>query len=205
MAELLFDNLYYTTINSNNYKLCKLKDYAKTIITGTTPSTKEDKYWGNDINFITIPDMQNNIFIINTERKLANSVKTQFSSRIIPKNTLIVSCIATVGLVSIALKTSLTNQQINSIIFHNEKDVYFFYQYLKKIKDYLIQLGSGGSATLNINKNAFSNIKVKIPNSKLLTSYLNKVEIIYNYISNIQRENLKLINLKQLYLKKFFR
>ena len=185
--------------------MCKLKDYVKTIITGTTPSTKEDKYWGNDINFITIPDMQNNIFIINTERKLANSVKTKFSSRIISKNTLIVSCIATVGLVSIVLKTALTNQQINSIIFHNEKDVYFFYQYFKKIKDYLIQLGSGGSATLNINKNAFSNIKVKIPNSKLLTSYLNKVEIIYNYISNIQRENLKLINLKQLYLKKFFR
>ena len=185
--------------------MCKLKDYVKTIITGTTPSTKEDKYWGNDINFITIPDMQNNIFIINTERKLANSVKTKFSSRIISKNTLIVSCIATVGLVSIVLKTSLTNQQINSIIFHNEKDVYFFYQYFKKINDYLIELGSGGSATLNINKNAFSNIKVKIPNSKLLTYYLNKVEIIYNYISNIQRENLKLINLKQLYLKKFFR
>ena len=204
-VELLFDNLYYNAINSNNYKMCKLKDYVKTIITGTTPSTKEDKYWGNDINFITIPDMQNNIFIINTERKLANSVKTKFSSRIISKNTLIVSCIATVGLVSIVLKTSLTNQQINSIIFHNEKDVYFFYQYFKKIKDYLIQLGSGGSATLNINKNAFSNIKVKIPNSKLLTYYLNKVEIIYNYISNIQRENLKLINLKQLYLKKFFR
>ena len=205
LAELLFDNLYCNAINSNNYKICKLKDYAETIITGTTPSTKEDKYWGNDINFITIPDMQNNIFIINTERKLANSVKTKFSSRIITKNTLIASCIATVGLVSIASKTSLTNQQINSIIFHNEKDVYFFYQYLKKMKDYLIQLGSGGSATLNINKNAFSNIKVKIPNSKLLTSYLNKVEIIYNYIQNIQRENLKLINLKQLYLKKFFR
>ena len=69
LAELLFDNLYCNAINSNNYKICKLKDYAETIITGTTPSTKEDKYWGNDINFITIPDMQNNIFIINTERK----------------------------------------------------------------------------------------------------------------------------------------
>ena len=41
-----------------------------TIITGKTPSTKEDNF-GNDVMFITIEDLRKNTFIVDTNRKLS--------------------------------------------------------------------------------------------------------------------------------------
>lgn len=186
------------------YKIDTIKNYAKSIITGTTPSTKDESLWGNDLDFITIPDMQNNIYVFNTERKLSIKSESKYSTRLIPKNSLIISCIATVGLVSINCNNAITNQQINSIIFNREYDVFYFYEYFKNMKQFLVQLGSGGSATLNINKNLFTNIKIMIPNDDELEQYKENVKPLYELIKNLIKENTKLNDLKQLYLKKFF-
>ena len=44
--DFIFNKFYNNMLESNIFIKCKLKEYAKKIITGTTPFTKEDKYWG---------------------------------------------------------------------------------------------------------------------------------------------------------------
>mgnify|MGYP004565002911 FL=1 len=202
--DFIFNQFYTNILESDIFIKCKLKEYAKKIITGTTPSTKEDKYWGNSIDFITIPDMQNNVYVLDTIRKLSTECEKSFNNRIVPQNSIAISCIATVGLVSIIPHNAITNQQINSVIFNDENDCYYFYELFKTMKENLIQLGSGGSATLNINKNIFSNIEVIVPYKNEMEQFCKKTNSLFELILSLTKENTKLNDLKQLYLKKFF-
>lgn len=105
--------LYHQLLDNNesNIEYKTIREFAKKVVTGKTPSTKNKEYWDGNIPFITIPDMHNQVFTINTERYIT----TEGAKSLIPKNSILVSCIATVGLVSINDKDSQTNQQINSM------------------------------------------------------------------------------------------
>lgn len=103
--------------------------------------------------------MHGNVFSFETEKYLtsmgADSQKTKF----LPKNAVMVSCIATVGLVNIVAKECQTNQQINSVILKEEKDVYFFYESMLLMKSLLDGVGSNGATMTNVNKSKFENVR----------------------------------------------
>ena len=187
-----------------HWELCKISDVSEKIITGKTPPTSQEKYWGNDINFITIPDMKST-FISKTERYISNICRKEFKNYLLPAYSLIISCIATVGLVGINTNLALTNQQINSITFIEKNDVYFYYVYFKKIKHKLINLGVGGSATLNINKTTFSNILFLNPPQELKREFFKKAITKFEIIERLELENQNLEKLKSFYLSKFFK
>lgn len=60
--------------------------------------------------------MHGQVFPLTTEKALTKAGADTQKGKYLPKNTVIVSCIATVGLVNIATETCQTNQQINSVI-----------------------------------------------------------------------------------------
>jgi type I restriction enzyme S subunit len=88
--------------------------------------------------------MHNQVYITKTERYLSDVGNNVQKNKLIPKNSLIVSCIATVGLISINSEDSHTNQQINSIVC-DEKNLYYLYFILKNMKETLIMYGSSGT------------------------------------------------------------
>lgn len=96
------------------------------VITGKTPSTSKTEYYGGSIPFVTIPDMHGTVFPLVTEKTLTKVGADTQKSKYLPANTVIVSCIATVGLVNIAIEPCQTNQQINSVILHDDNNLYFF-------------------------------------------------------------------------------
>lgn len=164
-----------------------------TIITGKTPSTKNENYYGGDIPFVKIPDMHKGIFTIKTEEYLtiegANTQKNKF----IPSESLIVSCIGTAGLVNIAYEECQTNQQINSIVCTKKENVYYLYYFLKSQKEYLNALGSNGATMVNVNKEKFGNVEVLIPNDKILERFAVITKPFFNKIKNCQ---LSIVNLQ---------
>src|SRR3712207_3356666 len=111
--------------------------------------------------------MHGNIFVIKTERYLSETGNKSQIKKLIPKNSIMVSCIATVGLVSINLSSAHTNQQINSIVLKKDEDLYYFYEYLKLMNEKLRAIGSTGSTTLNVNKREFEKIKYIYPTTKV--------------------------------------
>ena len=71
-----------------------------------------------------------------TDNLSIEGAKSQ-NNKMLPKNSICISCIATVGLVSITTKKSQTNQQINSIIPNENYFREFLYFTLTKMKNYL--------------------------------------------------------------------
>lgn len=141
------------------------------VITGKTPSTAKTEYYGGSIPFVTIPDMHGTVFPLVTEKALTKVGADTQKSKYLPANTVIVSCIATVGLVNIAIEPCQTNQQINSVILHDDNNLYFFYESMKRIKALLDGVGSNGATMTNVNKTKFSNIKVLYPTEDLVLKY----------------------------------
>ncbi len=175
----------------------KIIEIASKVVTGKTPSTKNEEFWKGNIPFITIPDMHNQIFTINTARKI-NEVSAK---AVIPKYSILVSCIATVGLVSISTERAQTNQQINSIVLNNEYDLYYLFEFLSEQESFMKNIASG-STTYNINKNTFGNIEVPYLPSDKIMEFHNIVNKMFEKIKLNQLENETLEQLKNTLLPK---
>lgn len=152
------------------------------VVTGKTPSTKQMEYYNGHIPFIKIPDMHNNTFIVQTESTLSDLGANTQKNKMLPPLSVCVSCIATPGLVVLTTGYSQTNQQINSIICKEGISPYFTYLSMLNMSDTIISLGSGGTATLNLNKGDFSSIKILVPNTEKMNCFHQKVESIFEKI-----------------------
>ena len=161
------------------------------VITGKTPLTSKTEYYGGNIPFVTIPDMHGNVFPLVTEKTLTKVGADTQKNKYLPVNSVIVSCIATVGLVNIAVEACQTNQQINSVILQNDNELYFFYESMKRIKALLDGVGSNGATMTNVNKTKFSNIKVLYPVEDLIKRYNELCKPIFDKILALSKSIIK--------------
>ena len=166
----LFDNLdNLITLHHRKYTYIfysweqrKLKDIGD-ILTGSTPSTQHEEYYSqNGMLWVTPTDIDSNI-IKNTAKKLSDEgVKV---ARIVPANTILVTCIASIGKNALTLEKSSFNQQINSLTPYKEYNPYFILTessiWSKKMK----QQGASGMMQM-INKNEFSELETFVPNKQ---------------------------------------
>lgn len=168
-----------------------LSDFGD-IITGKTPSTTIADYFGVDVPFIKTPDMHDQIFVEQTDQMLSELGAKSQEKKFLPPLSLCISCIGTAGVVGITSKPSQTNQQINSIVFHEPKNVYFFYALMSQMKEQLDALGSNGSTFTNVNKSKFENMEVFIPNQIILQEFSKEFEAQFSLILTLQKQNTKL-------------
>ena len=180
---------------------CRTSDFGS-IVCGKTPSKKIDEFYGYDIPFIKIPDMHGNVFLTKTEDGLSSAGSNSQIKKLLPENSVCVSCIATIGIVSITTKPAHTNQQINSII----PNKYYFRDYLyfslldkKKIFN---DLASGGSATLNMNTGVFSKVIFLLPEEHVLVEFHSQSGVFLERIKQSMKEVDVLSNLRDTLLPK---
>lgn len=194
-AQALFEKVNQ---NKENFEEKTIEEISDAIICGKTPSTGIDEYWGKDIPFITIPDMHRNNFITHTERYLSVVGKQSQEKQTLPAGSICVSCIATVGLVSMTTTTSQTNQQINSIICKKGISSFYVFLTLKGMEEYLKRLGAGGSTTLNISKSLFASIRIRLPPKKEMELFENETRPIFDSILVNEKEISKLQELRKI-------
>jgi type I restriction enzyme, S subunit len=171
MATTLFKE-WFIDNESNNWKVRTLGSLGK-VITGKTPSTKNKDYWGDGIFFITPTDFKNyKKYAFNSERSLSILGKESSKRIVLPKETILVTCIGSdMGKVVIAQNECISNQQINALIIDNDYLQEYVYQYLKHIYPHLRQIAMGGSTMPIINKSAFENIEIILPPIDLLKKF----------------------------------
>lgn len=179
-----------------------IESLSKQIICGKTPPTKIKEYYGKDIPFITIPDMHDNTYIINTIRYLSKKGCAYQSKKTLPKNTICVSCIGSAGLVSLTSEDSQTNQQINSIIPKSNISPYFVYFLLKSYYHKINAHGASGSTFCNLNKSQFSKLQCIIPNDTSLSKFERFAKPIFDKILINKKQNKNLTKLKDTLLPK---
>ena len=186
----------------DDWILGTIDDLAKDVVCGKTPSTKKEEYYGGYIPFITIPDMHNCVYSLNTARSLSTLGAESQSKKTLPVNSVCVSCIGTAGLVTLVPVPSQTNQQINSIIPKNTVSPYYVYLLMKTMSEIINKLGQSGSTIVNLNKAQFGKIEVSIPSTKVMLEFTELVEPIFELILLNQKENNRLSNLRDTLLPK---
>ncbi len=142
-----------------DWEVKKLKDIG-TIITGSTPPTHIKEYWNGDIPWVTPTDITTNKDIYTSEREI--TMKGLSIIRKLPKHTLLVTCIASIGKNAILRKIGASNQQINAIIPTNESNVDFLYYTIEHHKGILVG-NAGITATLILSKKEFGEVKIPFP------------------------------------------
>lgn len=166
------------------------------IVTGKTPKTSIKEYFGGNIPFLTPSDNMDQRFITNTNRKLTDLGANSLGNKLIPPNSICISCIGSqLGKVVIAKKYIVTNQQINSIVPNDNINYMFLYYYMKIIGNKLNYLSKTSTAIPIINKTFFSKEKILLPSiniqikiAKILSSLDNKIENNNKIISNIESQ-----------------
>jgi type I restriction enzyme S subunit len=131
-------------------------------------------------------------FVFDSEDSLTEEGLNSQQNKTIPSKSICVSCIATVGLVIMNAKISQTNQQINSIIPAKEIYRYFIYLIMLSMKDDLLSLASGGTATDNLNTGNFSKIPIQMPSDNVLKGFHETVNPLFEKIYKNQTQILTL-------------
>ena len=157
------------------------------VITGKTPSTAKKEYYGGQIPFITIPDMHTGIYPTSSQFLSSLGANSQ-SGKFIPANSLMVSCIGTVGLVCITKEECQTNQQINSLVLNDNSLLYYMYNTFLSLKGHLNNIGSNGATMTNVNKSKFESIEILIPTNSISNLYNKAVEQSFRSIETLSSQ-----------------
>lgn len=137
-----------------------LDDVAE-IVTGTTPPTLEPSYYGGTIPFVTPAELDAEDPL--TTAKVYLSASGAERGRLLPKESVLVSCIGSLGKVGIAGVPVVTNQQINALVFNADR-VFprYGYHFCRTLKPTLERIAP--STTLKIvNKSRFSELSIPLP------------------------------------------
>jgi len=130
------------------------------IITGTTPSTNNKDFWGEGYPFVTPTDFTEEKYVHKTERSVTKSGAER--GRIIPKNSIMVVCIASVGEVSMASAECITNQQINTLVCNKEINPHYLYYEMIFSKNRL-KRWAGITTSPIIKKSLFEKFPIPLP------------------------------------------
>ena len=173
-----------------------------TITTGNTPSTSIPDYYSDDgIVWVTPTDICENI-TFESARKLSDL--GQQVGRVVPKNTILVTCIASIGKNTMLGNTGSFNQQINGLTPNENKyDPYFLLTesalWSAKMK------GSAAAGTMQIvNRTEFSELKTWLPSlieQQAIGAFFKQLD---HLITLHQRKYDKLVMSKKSMLEKMF-
>ena len=130
------------------------------VITGTTPSTKVKQYWGDGYLFVTPTDFSNNKYVYQTERSITPEGVEK--ARVIPKDSVMVTCIASVGEVAMSSEECITNQQINSIVCNKKTNPHYVY-YAMKFRKNVLKRWAGITTSPIVKKSLFEKFPLPLP------------------------------------------
>jgi type I restriction enzyme, S subunit len=133
------------------------------VVGGGTPSTKEQSYWGNDVNWISPSDLsgRHEKSIERGAKGLSELGLLNSSAKVLPKGSVLFSSRAPIGYVAIASGPVATNQGFRSLVPANGVDNEFVYYYLRASKQ-LAQSRASGTTFLELSGSAFAALPIPI-------------------------------------------
>lgn len=130
------------------------------ILTGKTPSTKDQDNFHGEIPFIKPGDLYSGGYIHTTSETL--SKKGGSNVPLLPENSILVTCIGNIGKVGITTKRSAFNQQINALIPTSIINHKYAYHYICTLKNWFENESSSTTIPI-INKGRFSKAPILLP------------------------------------------
>ena len=154
----------------------KLGDLGK-IVTGSTPPTSNKKYYSdNGIPWVTPTDISSET-ISDTPRKLSD--KGACVAHIVAANTILCTCIASIGKNTLLAVEGSFNQQINGLTPYENNNAYFLLTESNFWSNKMKQTSAAGMIQI-VNKTEFSELITMIPSYE-------EQSLIGSFFSNLDR------------------
>ena len=138
------------------------------LINGFTPLRTNPEFWSEkDIPWFTIDDVhRQGRFITTTEKYISQKALPKKTNRIVPPDSVLLCCTASVGEYAYTKIALTTNQQFNAFVtkleFKNAVYPMYVYEYVKTLKDALIK--NAGKTTFNfLSVSKLSSLLIPIP------------------------------------------
>lgn len=163
---------------------------------GTTPSTTNAAFWRGEHCWLTPKDLssQTGIISISSGRKITDLGLAQISSGLLPINSVLMSCRAPIGYVSINAVPTAVNQGFITLKYSPEFHPLYVLNWINANMQE-IHNRAGGATFAEITRKAFREILFLKPSATLLNKYSELAEPLLQQIEQLTRqtENLQAI------------
>ena len=176
---------------------CKKLSDVGTVVTGSTPSTKDaDNYNSCDVCFVKPSDIPKDGIGILSDTEFHISNKAYDKSRKLPIGSVLTTCIGIVGKVGILKVEATCNQQINAII-PNTNIVPSFLAYSILSKKQSLEKTANAPVVPIINKKDFSNTTILVPPLSEQQHIVEELDLLSSIIEKKKAQLNELDNLAQ--------
>ena len=177
-----------------------IEDSTKEIITGGTPSTKVDKYWGGSIPWLASTEIHQKI-ITRATKNITKIGLNNSSAKMAPKDSVLIALAGqgkTRGTAAFLAYPMALNQSLAALVAANETDSKFLYYLIENMYVELRELSSGDGGRGGLNKTLIKNINIRLPREikeqQAIASVLTAMD---EEIESLKIEKEKMIQIKE--------
>ena len=176
--QLMFFDVYLKSIfvetfgdpveNNKNWDMCKVIDVCKCIV----PARDKPKSFSGDVPWITTDDLEHLRWTQTSKKNIGLNLDeiTTVKARIIPKNSVVMTCVGDLGVVSIAKNEFVMNQQLHAFICTEQINNVFLTYNLSFQKDYMLRMASTTTVPY-MNKTICNSVPILLPPIELQNKF----------------------------------
>lgn len=203
----LLEALYIKFFENSDirYERKKIADVVE-IITGGTPSTKNENYWNNAVyDWYTPSDVtaSENLLLFSANKKISMLGLENSGAKHVPKNSVMMTSRATIGECAINLSEAATNQGMLSLVPDgknvNSLQLYFWITRHKS----LIESIANGSTFKEVYKKDIGQLEMEV-SSEMLARFMEKAEPALKYYISLLNENCLIEELRKKIMNSIF-
>ncbi len=183
------------------WEICKIGEIGE-VVGGGTPSTEIEEYWDGNISWLTPADLTGfqGIYIDSGKKSITELGLKKSSTKLMPKDTVLLSSRAPIGYVALARNEICTNQGFKSVICNEDiikhQYLYYFYRMNKPLLE-----GYGSGATfLELSGGSLKRIKLLVPPLRIQNDFSKLVDDCFEQIYKLSVTNSNLIKQRDLLL-----
>lgn len=167
------------------------------IITGSTPDSGDTNNWDGDIKWITPADFKTeNVYVEKGKRNISLVGLKSCSTTVIPKDNIIFSKRAPIGLVAININDICTNQGCLSCVKKGNFSTKYFYYQMSVMTEFFELFGSG-TTFKEISAQKFGSFKLIFPDVQAqfnIVAYLDKKCAEIDSLIAIKQKKIDMLN-----------
>jgi type I restriction enzyme S subunit len=159
------------------------------VLTGGTPKTKKDEYWGGDIKWVSAKDISDTgTFVMDTERKVTPKGVEESTTDVLPERTVVVVARGSVGKHCIIGEDMAMNQSCYGLRGREEIGQSWTYLMLNNLIRRLQQVAYG-SVFDTITISTFKNTEIVAPPVEVISHFEEKVDPLFDLMHSNVKEN----------------
>lgn len=162
---------------------------ACTVVGGGTPDTKNARYWGGDVQWLTPADLSGytSTYISSGARALTQAGLDNSGARVLPRGTVLFSSRAPIGHVAIAGQPMATNQGFKSVIPPEGVASEYLYWYLRWATPSIKDMGSGTTFT-EVSGRVMATVPLLLPPTAEQRRIVRELERRLSHVDAVERD-----------------